>query len=435
MTGTAVSAGSGAGDRTSSGGASGTDRGTGGGSGTGSLARTAAAAMFACGWGGNQFTPLLLMYRRTGGYSVLSVDAFLGAYVVGLIPGLLLAGPLSDRYGRRRVMAVGTAASAVASAVLAFGADGALPIYAGRLLTGVAVGIAMSVGSSWVKELSAGAEDPTLGARRASLWLTAGFGLGAGVAGVLAQWGPWPMVLPYLVHIALTLPALARLPRVPETRGAPAGARRGLLADLRVPVHGRRRFRLLVLPMAPWVFGAAGLAYAVMPQLVDDRLGSWGLLYATALTVLYLGTGVAVQPLAKRLDRAAAGPNPGVVAMTVLLAGAALCAVDAGLRSPWLALVAAAVLGAGYGVAVVTGLLQVQRIASADDLAGLTGVYYALAYAGFLLPTVLALVSAWVPYPVLLTVVTLIAAGCLAVVATGARGRRAEARAPVTTGG
>ena len=43
-----------------------------------------AAAMFCCGWGGNQFTPLLVMYRETAGYSVLTVDEFLGAYVVGL---------------------------------------------------------------------------------------------------------------------------------------------------------------------------------------------------------------------------------------------------------------------------------------------------------------------------------------------------------------
>jgi hypothetical protein len=388
--------------------------------------RAAAAAMFACGWGGNQFTPLLLLYRRTGGYSALSVDAFLGAYVIGLIPGLLLAGPLSDRHGRRRVMVVGTAASAVASAVLAFGADGPGPLYAGRLLTGVAVGIAMSVGSSWVKELSASSADTTVGARRASLWLTAGFGLGAGVAGCLAQWAPWPTVLPYLVHIALTLPALALLPWVAETRRESGGPPRGILRDLRVPRHGRRRFRLLVLPMAPWVFGAAGLAYAVMPQLVDSRLGGWGLLYATALTVLYLGTGVAVQPLAKRLDRMDGGPDPAVVAMSVLAAGAAACAADAVLRSPLLALLAAVVLGAGYGIAVVTGLLEIQRMAPAEDLAGLTGVYYALAYAGFLLPTVLALLSAWVPYTLLLTVVALLAVACLGVIGTGLWQRRRE---------
>ncbi|MEU0970800.1 MFS transporter [Streptomyces sp. NPDC005917] len=150
-----------------------------------------AAAMFVCGWGGNQFTPLLLMYRRLGGYSALSVDAFLGAYVVGLVPGLLLAGPISDRRGCRTVLVAGTAASAVASLVLAFGTDGPWPIYGGRLLTGVAVGIAMAVGTSWVKELSS-STDSGLAARRASLCQTAGFGLGAGVAGALAQWGPWP---------------------------------------------------------------------------------------------------------------------------------------------------------------------------------------------------------------------------------------------------
>ncbi|NDZ79595.1 MFS transporter [Streptomyces sp. SID10853] len=399
--------------------------------------RIAASAMFACGWGGNQFTPLLIMYRRVGGYSVLSVDMFLGAYVVGLIPGLLFAGPLSDRHGRRRVMIAGTALSVLASGILAFGSEGPWPIYAGRLLTGIAVGVAMSVGSSWVKELSTASADPTVGARRASLWLTSGFGLGAGLAGLLAQWGPWPMALPYVVHIVLTLPVLALLPRVPETRAASPGAGRaaspgagraaspgavrGLLRDLRVPADGRRRFRLLVLPMAPWVFGAAGLAYAVMPQLVDDRLGEWGLVYATALTVLYLGAGVAVQPLAKRLDRAPGAVNPAVMAMTVMVAGTALCAVDAVLRSPWLALAAAVVLGAGYGIAVVTGLLEIQRIAGPDDLAGLTGVYYALAYAGFLLPTLLALLSARVPYPALLTGVATLAVGCLSVVVHGMR--------------
>ncbi|WP_182906906.1 hypothetical protein [Microbispora sp. H13382] len=99
----------------------------------------------------------------------------------------------------------GAAAWAVASLVLCFGGQSAWPIYAGRLITGFAVGIAMAVGSSWVKELSAGA-DGGLAARRAALCQTAGFGLGAGVAGVLAQWGPWPMVAPYVVHLLLPRP-------------------------------------------------------------------------------------------------------------------------------------------------------------------------------------------------------------------------------------
>ncbi|MEV0629223.1 MFS transporter [Nonomuraea wenchangensis] len=389
--------------------------------------RAVALAMFACGWGGNQFTPLLLMYRRLGGYSALSVDAFLGAYVVGLVPGLLLAGPVSDRRGRRPVLVAGTAASAVASLVLCFGGGSAWPIYVGRLLTGVAVGIAMAVGTSWVKELSSGA-DRALPARRASLCQTAGFALGAGVAGALAQWGPWPMVTPYAVHVLLTAAVPVLLLRVPETRPPLPGAvspRRGLLrallADLRVPAPARRRFRLVVLPMAPWVFGSAGLAYAVMPQLVGFRVGDWGLAYATGLTVLTLGMGLAVQPVAKKLHATARTGRAPVAAMTAMLAGTALCAANAVLLSAWLAAAAAAVLGAAYGIAVVSGLLEIQRMAGPDDLAGLTGVYYTLAYAGFLLPALLASLSAWLSYPVMLTAVAGAALLCLALVATGAR--------------
>ncbi|MEI5527352.1 MFS transporter [Streptomyces brasiliscabiei] len=390
--------------------------------------RPVAAAMFACGWGGNQFTPLLLMYRRLGGYSALSVDAFLGAYVVGLVPALLLAGPVSDRRGRRPVLVFGTVASVLASLVLSFGADGAWAIYAGRLITGVAVGIAMSVGTSWVKELSTGA-DGGLAARRAALCQTAGFALGAGVAGALAQWGPRPMVTPYVVHILLTAAVPALLSRVPETRppnlrattGSDRGLLRNLVDDLRVPAPARRRFRLVVLPMAPWIFGSAGLAYAVMPQLVESRVGNWALVYATALTVLTLGTGAAVQPIAKRLQRAA-GPDGRacVVAMSVMLLGTVLCAANAVVRSPWLAVAAAITLGAAYGIAVISGLLEIQRMAGQENLAGLTGIYYTLAYSGFLLPAVLATLSHWLSYSAMLSGVALIALGCLTSVVRGA---------------
>ncbi|MGY0489549.1 MFS transporter [Streptomyces sp. WG-D5] len=395
--------------------------------------RTVAAAMFVCGWGGNQFTPLLLMYRELGGYSTLSVDAFLGAYVVGLVPGLLLAGPVSDRWGRRPVMIAGAVASILASLVLCFGEHSAWPIYVGRLMTGVAVGIAMAVGSSWVKELSTGA-DSGAAARRASLCQTAGFALGAGVAGALAQWGPWPMVTPYVVHILLTAAVPVLLLRVPETRTAvrsSGGLLRDIAADLRIPTAARRRFRWVVLPMAPWVFGAAGLAYAVMPQLVDNRVGHWGLAYATALTVLTLGTGAAVQPLAKKLDggTGSRGGRAPVAAMSVMLLGTVLCAVNAAVLSPWLAAAAAVALGAGYGIAVVSGLLEIQRMAGPDDLAGLTGIYYTLAYAGFLLPTVLATLSAWLPYSVMLGAIAVVALACLVLVTVGGRVRVAAAQA------
>jgi predicted MFS family arabinose efflux permease len=378
-----------------------------------------AAVMFCIGWGGNQFTPLLSVYREVAGYTQVDVDVLLGAYVAGLVPGLLLAAALSDHYGRRPLLVAGAVCSAAGSGVLALGPAGGFgALTAGRALTGVAVGIAMAVGTAWVTELSRPPHDPAArpgaGARRAAIALSLGFGAGPGAAGVLAQWGPDPLVVPFAVQVFLVAIALAvLLARGTETRTDRGGAR----LRLRVPAAAHRRFRWVVAPMAPWIFGSAGIAYAIVPQVVGARLGRWSLLYATALTVATLGTGVAVQPLARRLDSRSTA-RAVLVSMTLMSAGVALAALTAALRSPWLGVPAALLLGAAYGIAVISGLLELQRIATPDDLAGLTGVYYALAYLGFLLPAALAGLSRWAGYPELLTALALAAVACTAVIAS-----------------
>ena len=151
-------------------------------------------AVFVCSWGGNQFSPLLLMYEERAHYSSLLVNAFLGVYVLGLAPALLVAGSLSDRHGRKPLMLVGIGAAVVGSGLLALGPLGPGFLAAGRLFSGVTVGIAMAVGNSWVKELSQGRYDPTAdtgsGARRASLAFTLGSGIGALVAGLVVRPAP-----------------------------------------------------------------------------------------------------------------------------------------------------------------------------------------------------------------------------------------------------
>jgi MFS family permease len=372
--------------------------------------RSVAAAVFVCGWGGNQFTPLLVMYRAAG-WSALTVNALLGAYVVGLVPGLLLAGALSRRLGRRRVMVAGLLASLLASVLLACGEHGVAWIAVGRCMTGLGVATAMAVGTTWVLELSrmSGADGPT-GARRGALWLTLGFGLGAGVAGLLAEWAPLPMVLPYVAHAALAAAVLPFASRAPETVSGQVPVVGSRLDGVRDP-----RFLWVVLPMAPWIFGSAGVAYAIMPQLVADRLGPWLLPYSTLITVCTLGVGALVQPLAKRLDTISSA-RAVVVSMAVMSLGLAVSTCAAVVRSPVVAFVAAVTLGAAYGIAVVSGLLELQRIARGGDLATLTGVYYGLAYLGFLLPTLLALLSANASYPTLLGCLLLVALGGTAVV-------------------
>jgi len=390
-----------------------------------------ATAMLA--WGGNHFTPLLLMYRQVDGYSSVEVDLFLAFYILGLVPGFLIGGPLADRGGRKRVMVVGIAMSALGSAVLAAGAASAVWLCAGRLVVGVSVAVAMVAGTSWIEELSQAPWDAspgsTSGARRASLALTAGFGIGAGVSGVLAQWAPAPTVFPYVVQIALLAAAAVPLIWAPETRSAAAappsfGATlRALARDLRVPRAARARFFGVVLPTAPWAFGALAIAYVVTPALVGSQVGDDRVAFATLLTVVALGTGAAVQPLVARIAELTGGRQL-VLGLGLTFLGVALCAVEAAVLSPALAVVIAIVMGLGYGISIVSGLIEVQRMAGPDDLAGLTGIYCSLTYVGFLLPVALATLAGSASYVALLVVVAAICLGCTLTAGWNLRARR-----------
>ena len=75
--------------------------------------------LFAVGWGANHLVPLLFVYRRELGLDPAHLSILLATYAGGLVPGLLLAGPLSDRLGRRTVALPAAAAALIASGILA----------------------------------------------------------------------------------------------------------------------------------------------------------------------------------------------------------------------------------------------------------------------------------------------------------------------------
>lgn len=354
-----------------------------------------AGTMIAVAWGGNEFTPLLVMYRETSNFSQVTVNGLLAAYVIGIIPALLIGGPLSDLIGRRPSLLPAAPLSLIGSFLLSIAPHEPLVIALGRILCGMALGLVMAVGSTWITELVARAGgDPAAGARKASVCLTVGFLVGAGIASVLAQWGPWPTHLAYVLHILLTLVTAIWLTKTPETR-QPHDVTvketilelrvRDMLAMLYIPTAAHKRFLRVVVPVAPWVFGCAGAAYALLPQLLSSSAGQEPIAFSGLMTVITLGCGVGVQMVGRVIDTHKSA-RASAIAMAVITVGTILGGIAAKTLSLPLGIAAAASMGAGYGLALVAGLSEVQRIAGERELAGLTAVYYSIAYTGFFIP-------------------------------------------------
>jgi hypothetical protein len=344
----------------------------------------AAAGLLAAAWGANQFTPLLLVYHRELGLGTGTLEGLFGAYALGLSPGLLVGGPLSDARGRRAVVLPAAALSLAATVVLAAAGHSVALLLAGRLLAGLASGAMFSAGTAWLRELSAGAAGGSPAARRSAIAMTAGFALGPLVAGLLAQWGPDPAAVPYLPHLALGVAVLALLRGTPETI-VPAGESTARAA---LPAHSRARFRRVVAPAAPWVFAAPAIAFALLPSVVGADHAPDGTAFVAAITALTAFSGVLIQPLGRRLESRA-----GVTGLLVLAAGLVLASVTAASHIVWLLVPSAIVLGSAYGLCLVAGLIEVQRMAGGRDLARLTAVFYAFTYIGFAAPYALALGS------------------------------------------
>ena len=344
-------------------------------------------AMLVVGWGANQFSPMLLVYRAELGFSASELALLFGLYAVGLIPGLLIGGPASDRYGRRALVLPFVALSPLASLLLVLAHHSSAGLGVARLLAGACSGVVFAAAGAWVQELSTDAP-PGAAARRAAVSLSLGFGIGPLAAALIAQWAPAPLELPYLPQIALGVLSLVLVWVVPETvrRGAASGPL------LRLPSTARLgRFQCAVVPVAPWVFGSASLSLVVLPAQVSS-VDSASVAFAGVVAALTLGCGVLVQPFARRIEdrRRLAAAAVGLLAAAAALA-IGLEADDAGSKA--LVLLAAIPFGIAYGMCLVSGLRETERLAPATERGASIAVFLALTYVGFGAPYVFNLLA------------------------------------------
>ena len=170
-------------------------------------------------------TPLYVIYQGRWHFSAATVTVTFAVYAAAVLITLLLAGRSSDQAGRRPVMAVALAASAL-STVLFILAPGIGVLIVARVVSGLSAGLMTGTATAALTELI-----PASASRRASLVATAanmgGLGLGPLIAGLFAQYAPHPTTLVFEVYLAVLAAAALPRPMPAALRVRPDAAGRG----------------------------------------------------------------------------------------------------------------------------------------------------------------------------------------------------------------
>ncbi|MFD8109108.1 MFS transporter [Streptomyces microflavus] len=342
----------------------------------------AAAAVFAIGMAGTTLpTPLYGLYREELGFSELMVTVVFAVYALGVIATLLLAGNVSDETGRRPVLLAALGFSAASALCFLF--EGGLPaLFAGRLLSGFAAGLLSGAATVTVMELA-----PPGRAAGAGLAATAanmgGLGCGPLLAGLLAEYAPWPLRLPFVVHLALIAVAAVLTWLLPETVTSSGRRLRLHPQGLAVPPQVRGVFAPSALAAFAG-FSLLGLFTAVAPAFVAETLDVHNLALAGLVVFSVFLASTAGQALMGRVGERRALPG----GCFVLVAGLVLVAASLLLASLPLLVAGALCGGLGQGLAFRGAVTAISAAAPPEHRAATVSAFFVVAYLGISLPVV-----------------------------------------------
>jgi MFS family permease len=331
-------------------------------------------------------SPLYRLYADRDQFSSFTVTIVYAVYVVGVVASLILAGHVSDWYGRRGVLAAALVL-AIASAIVFITSESLVGLVAGRVLVGVALGAGIATATAYLSDL-----DVDLGGRptrRAGIVSTlanvGGLALGPLVAGLLARYAPHPLSLSYVVLAgALVVGFVAVLGSVEGH--APLQPRPSYHAQrFMAPAQERSAF-FAALTGAFMSFAVFGLVAGLAGTLLAESLHQTSPAVTGLAIFLAFGSGAAAQttttswPVTRLF---AAGTAAAVVGLGILVA-------SAWLAPPSLALflIGCVIAGVGCG-AIFRGSLQtVIATSTPNDRAGALATFFVVGYAGISVPVI-----------------------------------------------
>ncbi|GAA1648540.1 MFS transporter [Actinoplanes couchii] len=310
--------------------------------------------------------PLYPLY----GLPTFTVTIVFAAYAVGVVISLVLAGHVSDRLGRRRVMIPALALEAVAAVLFLTGTS--LPVLiAARVITGLGVGMITATATAHLHELHTAGRPGASGTRFEVVSTAAnigGLGLGTLVAGFLAEFFPAPLRTPYLIFLVLLLVAIGAVAAAPETVRPDRDYR---YRPQRVTTGSGPAY-LAAATGAFAAFSVFGFFTSVAPGFVAGTLHHPSRLLAGVIVFAVFGGSAAAQTLTTRLP----ARTRTVLGLALQAVGVLTLVVGMHLTSLPLFLAGGLLAGIGAGVLFKASVGTVAALAApAERGAALAGIF------------------------------------------------------------
>lgn len=363
--------------------------------------------------------PLYGLYESNWHLTPLATTLIFAAYAVAALGAVLVSGRISDVVGRKPVLIAALIALVVGLGVFLIADNMALLLLA-RTIHGAAVGSIVVAGAAALLDLR-----PHHGLRSGQLSGVA-FNIGMTVAilgsALLAQYAPHPLRTPYAVVAVLCLivgVGLVAL-REPHTARTPGRIR---IAKPSVPEEIRRDFWFAALgAMASW--SVLGVLLSLYPSLAAQQTHIDNLVFGGAV----VGTTAFAAALAQLAATRVPARHAAVIG-DIGMAVALLLTIPVLLTHQWpLVFVAAALLGATFGLGFGGSLRHLSDVVPASKRGETMSAFYLSAYTAMAVPTLLAgwAATRWELVMVFPWFAAAVAAACLGAALAGLRGSSAR---------
>ena len=380
--------------------------------------------------------PLYVLYQQREGFSTFTITAIFAVYAAGVVVSLFLAGHISDRFGRRRVIAPAVLLNVIAALVFLVWPD--LPgLLLARFICGLGIGMLTATATAHMTELHSAAR-PSAGPRRAEMISTAanigGLGLGPLLTGLMAEYVPMPLYTPYVVFAFLLLIGLLLMATVPETVKHVDGTWTYRPQRVVAPRAARGQYAAVAL-MAFVGFGMFGFFTSLAPTFISGQLGITSHMVAGVVTFFVFASSAAFQVLSSRWRRTA----QFAVGLTLLATGLALVTAAITVASLPVLIAGGMVAGSGVGVIFKSAIGTVIAVSPSDTRGEALAGLFLVSYVGMALPVVLlGLIMQTVPMvPSVVmfgaAMLALIAITAVALIRTNGRGASGPAGRPAAS--